>query len=82
MEPTIVASKGQVAIPREIRQRLSIRQGNKEAFSLEGGRVETRLMTPPGAAAISGFGMLKSPRPSAPADYDPVFLLADDESTR
>ena len=75
MEPTIVTSKGQVTIPREIRRRLGIRKGSKEAFSLEDGRVEMRLMTPPAAAAISGFGMLKSPRPSVPADFDPASLL-------
>ena len=82
MEPTIVTSKGQVTIPREIRQRLGIRKGSKVTFSLEDGRVEMRLMTPPAAAAISGFGMLKSPRPPVPADFDPAALLADDESTR
>ena len=52
------------------------------AFSLEDGLVEMRLMTPRAAAAIRGFGMLKSPRPSVPADFDPASLLADEESTR
>ena len=75
MEPTIVTSKDQVTIPREIRQRLGIRKGSKVVFSLEDGRVEMRLMTQPAVATISGFGMLKSPRPSVPADFDPASLL-------
>ena len=80
MEPTTVTSRGQVTIPKEIRQRLGICKGTKVAFSLEGGRVEMRLMTQPAASAISGFGMLKSPRPSVPADFDPASLLRDEES--
>ena len=47
------------------------------AFSLEGGRIEMRLMTQPAASAISGFGMLKSPRSSVPAGFDPASLLRD-----
>ena len=79
MEPTTVTSKGQVTIPKEIRQRLGIRKGTKVAFLQEGGRVEMRLMTQPAASANSGFGLLRSPRPSVPADFDPASLLRDEE---
>jgi AbrB family looped-hinge helix DNA binding protein len=75
MEPTTVTSKGQVTIPKEIRQRLGIRKGTKVAFSMEDGRIELRLMTQPVTATSSGFGMLKSPRPAVPADFDPASLL-------
>jgi AbrB family looped-hinge helix DNA binding protein len=81
MEPTTVTSKGQVTIPKELRQRLGIRTGTKVAFSLEDGRVEMRLMTQPAAATTSGFGMLKSPRPSVPADFGPASVLGDGGST-
>lgn len=81
MEPTTVTSKGQVTIPKEIRQRLGIRKGTKVVFSLEGGRIEMHLTTPPVAATSSGFGMLKSPMPAVPADFDPASLLGDGGNT-
>jgi len=69
MEPTTVTSKGQVTIPKEIRQRLGIRKGNKVAFSLEDGHIELRLMTQPVATTNSGFGMLKSPPAGGPGGF-------------
>jgi len=81
MEPTTVTSKGQVTIPKEIRQRLGIRKGTKVAFHLEGGQVEIRLIAQPVPPSASGFGMLKSPRVSVPADFDPASLLKAEDGT-
>ena len=40
MEITSVTSKGQVTMPKELRQQLGIRQGSRIAFSLVGDHVE------------------------------------------
>jgi AbrB family looped-hinge helix DNA binding protein len=74
MQLTSVTSKGQVTIPREIRQQLGIRQGSRIAFVLVGDHVELRVKSSPRAAPDSGFGMLKSRRAALPADFDPATL--------
>ena len=43
MEVTSVTSKGQVTIPKELRQQLGIRQGSRIEFSLVGDHVEMRV---------------------------------------
>ena len=74
---TSVTSKGQVTIPREVRQRLGIRQGSRIEFLLRGDdRVELRVERAPAPAANSGFGLLKSRRKAVAADLDPATLLA------
>ena len=76
MQATSVTSKGQVTIPREVRQRLGIRQGSRIEFLLHGDRVELRVQSSAVPAASSGFGLLKSPRTRAvPADLDPATLV-------
>lgn len=75
MEPSSVTSKGQVTIPKSVRQRLGIRRGSKIEFSLVGDHVEMRVMSTPQDVSISGFGMLKSQRIAVPADFDPATLL-------
>jgi len=47
MEVTSVTSKGQVTIPKELRQRLGIRQGSRIEFSLAGDHVEMRVRSSP-----------------------------------
>jgi AbrB family looped-hinge helix DNA binding protein len=75
MEATSVTSKGQVTIPKELRQRLGIRQGSRIEFLLVGEHVEMRVKsTPPGDAGV-GFGMLKSRRAAVPVDLDPAALV-------
>ena len=76
MQSTSVTSKGQVTIPKALRQRLGIRTGTRVEFILTGDRVELRVLAAPAAASESGFGMLKSGRPALPADFDPASLLA------
>lgn len=75
METTSVTSKGQVTIPKLLRQQLVLRQGSKVEFVLIGDRIEMRIVSRPTALAESGFGMLKSKRATVPVDFDPAALL-------
>ncbi|MBK7278233.1 MAG: AbrB/MazE/SpoVT family DNA-binding domain-containing protein [Betaproteobacteria bacterium] len=74
MEATSVTSKGQVTIPKELRQRLGIRQGSKIEFAVVGNDVVMRVRSSPAAEPTSGFGLLKSRRAAVPADLDPASL--------
>ena len=74
MDITSVTSKGQVTIPREMRQRLGIRQGSRIAVRLVGDIVEMRVQSSPAKNVDGGFGMLKSRRAAIPADFDPATL--------
>ncbi len=78
MDTTTVTSKGQVTIPKEIRQKLGIRKGTRVEFVLVDGRVELRIHTSPAQIPRSGFGLLKSRRPPVPADFDPADLLSEE----
>ena len=75
MEATSVTSKGQVTIPKEVRQRLGIRQGSRIEFLLVGDHVEMRVSSSPSGQMGSGFGMLKSRRAAVPTDFDAATLL-------
>ncbi|MFP5406459.1 MAG: AbrB/MazE/SpoVT family DNA-binding domain-containing protein [Gammaproteobacteria bacterium] len=70
MESTTVTSKGQVTIPKTIRQKLGLRQGSRVEFVMTGDRVELRVKSTPADPPESGFGMLKSRRSAVPADFD------------
>lgn len=75
METTSVTSKGQVTIPKALRQRLGIRQGSRIEFRLVGDHVEMRVHSSPAGKESSGYGMLKSRRSPVPADFDPASLV-------
>lgn len=75
MEVTSVTSKGQVTIPKGVRQELGIRQGSRIEFVLIADHVEMRVKSSPTGLPDSGFGMLKSRRAAVPADLDPAALL-------
>ena len=75
MEVTSVTSKGQVTIPKGVRQQLGIRQGSRIEFVLIADHVEMRVKSSPTGLPDSGFGMLKSRRAAVPADLDPAALL-------
>jgi AbrB family looped-hinge helix DNA binding protein len=75
MAVTSVTSKGQVTIPKELRQRLGIRQGSRIEFLLVGDHVEMRVRSSPASEAGSGFGMLESRRKSVPTDFDPATVV-------
>ena len=76
MDLTTVTSKGQVTIPKAVRQRLGIRKGSRIEFTVIGDHVEMRLVGRANNPSSSGFGMLKSSRSSVPADFDPASVLA------
>lgn len=75
MDYSSVTSKGQVTIPKAVRQRLGIRRGSQIEFALVGDRVEMRVKSTPPEVPAGGFGMLESKRPAVPADFDPADLL-------
>ena len=75
MDVTSVTSKGQVTIPKELRQQLGIRQGSRIEFSRVGDHVEMRVRSSPAGQARSGFGMLKSRRAAVPTDFDAAMVL-------
>jgi AbrB family looped-hinge helix DNA binding protein len=75
MEVTSVTSKGQVTIPKSVRQQLGIRQGSRIEFAFVADHVEMRVKSSPGKVEPGGFGMLKSRRPAVPADFDAASLL-------
>jgi AbrB family looped-hinge helix DNA binding protein len=81
MDSTSVTSKGQVTIPKPLRQQLGLRQGSKVAFVLVGDHLEMRVFSTPANISASGFGMLKSRRAAMPADFDPADLLRKGKST-
>jgi AbrB family looped-hinge helix DNA binding protein len=75
VETTSVTSKGQVTIPKEVRQRLGIRQGSRIEFSVVGDHVVMRVSSSPAVKSTSGFGLLKCRRAPVPADLDPASLI-------
>lgn len=72
MDATSVTSKGQVTIPKAVRQRLGIRQGSRVEFVVSGDHALMRVASSPVASVVSGFGLLKSKRKPVPADADPA----------
>jgi antitoxin PrlF len=75
MEGTSVTSKGQVTIPKELRQRLGIRQGSTIEFVVVGNDVVMRVRSSPAGEPTRGFGPLKSRRAVVPAGLDPASLV-------
>ena len=82
MDTTPVTSKGQVTIPKPLRQQLGLRQGSKVEFILVGDHAEMRIVSTPVDLPSSGFGMLRSKRASVPADFDPAGLLTKGKAGR
>lgn len=75
MEPTSVTSKGQITIPKEIRQELGIRKGSKLKAAIVDGHIELQLCNKAHAEIETGFAMLKSRRLAVPADFDAASLF-------
>ncbi len=70
-----MTSKGQVTVPKEVRQRLGLRQGMRVAFVVEGDHAVLRPATPDRSRPKSGFGMIKVSGPAVPVDFDVASLL-------
>jgi AbrB family looped-hinge helix DNA binding protein len=84
MSPTVdapttcpITSKGQVTIPKALRQQLGLGRGSRVSFELVGDHIELRPCRPsPGQVLpTDGFGLLSSSRPPVPVDFDPANLL-------
>lgn len=78
MDELSVTSKGQVTIPKAVRQKLGIRAGSKVKFRVVGDHAELIKVSTCAGLPTSGFGMLKSKRKSVPADFDVASLLASE----
>ncbi len=78
MDPSVacsMTSKGQVTIPKALRQQLGLGRGSRVCFELVGDHIELRPWKPQQDLPASGFGLLKSQRPPVPVDFDPASLL-------
>lgn len=75
MEDFTVTSKGQVTIPRHIRQKLGIHAGSRVRFHIVNDSARLEVVASAVPAGESGYGMLRSKRKSVPADLDPAALL-------
>ena len=75
MGTTTVTSKGQVTIPKAVRQRLGLRCGSKVEFVAVGDRVELRIRSTPVEVPVGGFGMIRSRLAAVPADFDPADII-------
>ncbi len=80
MQTTSVTSKGQITLPKSIREQLGINAGCKMLATIVGDHIELRLSDDNTEQVTTGFGMLKSRRAAVPADFDPAKLLNDDRA--
>jgi len=76
---TVVSSKGQVVIPAELRQRLSLEKGTPATWSEEGGRLVLTPITERQLDEIMGF--LK-PAPGEPSMFEESFAERERERKR
>ena len=74
MDDFTVTSKGQVTIPRHVRQKLGIHAGSRVRFHIDNDTARLEVVAPAVPVVESGFGMLRSPRRSVPADFDVATL--------
>ena len=80
MQTTSVTSKGQITIPKQIRQQLGIRRGSKLEATIVGDHIELYVSNIPSDIESTGFAMLKSKRTAIPTDFDPANLLNNDRA--
>jgi AbrB family looped-hinge helix DNA binding protein len=71
---TTITSKGQVTIPRDLRQYLGLKQGMAVTFEIEGDHIALRAAPAP-EKGTSGFGLIQSRRQAIPPDFDVASLL-------
>jgi AbrB family looped-hinge helix DNA binding protein len=70
-----MTSKGQVTIPKALRQQLGLARGSRVCFELVGDHIEVRPFKPQQPLPASGFGLLKSQLPPVPVGFDVASLL-------
>ena len=78
MRITSVTSKGQITIPKTIRQQLGIGKGCKITATIVDEHIELHLSQPLPKESNTGFAMLKSKRSAIPVDFDVASLLNND----
>jgi AbrB family looped-hinge helix DNA binding protein len=61
-----ITSKGQVTIPKALRQQLGLGRGSRVGFELVGDHIELRPCRPSHPLQKGGFGLLGSSRPPVP----------------
>jgi AbrB family looped-hinge helix DNA binding protein len=74
---TTITSKGQVTIPRDVRQYFGLQQGMAVTFQIAGDHIELRPAPSVRQGAVSGFGLIRSSRVGVPADFDVASLDID-----
>ena len=70
-----ITSKGQVTIPKALRQQFGLARSSRGCFALVGDHIELRPWKTEQPLPESGFGLLKTGRPAVPAGFDPASLL-------
>ena len=80
MQITSVTSKGQVTIPKPLRQRLGLRQGSKVQFILVGDHVEMRVVSRPADVVAAGFRDAQEQTAGAAGGIRPIQLAWDREA--
>ena len=70
-----LSSKGQVTIPKILRQQLGLSRGSRVSFELVGDHIEVRAAKGKTPQQLSSFGLLKTDVRPVPADFDPATLL-------
>jgi AbrB family looped-hinge helix DNA binding protein len=76
---TVISSKGQVVIPAELRERLSLEKGTRATWNEENGRLVLTSMTEQRLDEIMGF--LK-PAPGEPSMFEEIFAERERERRR
>ena len=74
---TTLTSKGQVTIPRDVRQHFGLKQGMAVSFEIAGDHIALRPARANRQAQDSGFGLIKSRRKGVPADWDVASLVTE-----
>jgi AbrB family looped-hinge helix DNA binding protein len=73
---TTITSKGQVTIPRDVRQQFGLKQGMAVTFAVEGDHIALRPAAAVRHPSASGFGLIPSRSPAVPPDFDVASLLS------
>ena len=74
---TTLTSKGQVTIPRDVRQHFGLKQGMAVTFEIEGDHIALRPARASRHPQASGFGLIKSRRKGVPVDLDVASLVTE-----
>ena len=75
MQSTMVTSKGQMTIPKDIRQKPGRRRGSKINVRLINDHIELYVSNSISDVPSNGFAMLKSNCKAIPSDFDCSNLL-------